>query len=119
MADIKTCPSLSPDSIRAAHSLISPYIHHTPVVTSKTLNRIASSPQAASTFKGTVFEGQRPANPVFRLYFKCENFQKIGAFKARGAFHALMRLCDQIGIDEVRKKGVTTHSSGANHPLPY
>ncbi|CAG8376805.1 unnamed protein product [Penicillium salamii] len=114
MADIKACPPLSPDSIRAAHALISPNIHHTPVVTSKTLNRIASSPQAASALKGTDFEDQRPAKPVFRLYFKCENFQKIGAFKARGAFHALMRLCDQVGIDEVRKRGVTTHSSG-NH----
>ncbi|CAG8255601.1 unnamed protein product [Penicillium salamii] len=117
MADIKTCPPLSPDSIRAAHALIGPNIHHTPVVTSETLNRIASSPQAASALKGTVFEDQRPAKPIFRLYFKCENFQKIGAFKARGAFHALMRLCDQIGVDEVRKRGVTTHSSGRSHTL--
>ena len=52
--------------------------------------------------------------PRFNLFFKCENFQKIGAFKARGAFHALTRLIDTLGIEEVQKRGVVTHSSG-NH----
>ncbi|KAJ5391685.1 hypothetical protein N7509_007175 [Penicillium cosmopolitanum] len=117
MADHNTCPVLTPDSVRAAYSLISPYIHRTPVLRSKTLDRIASTPQEESAFKGTAFEGQKPATPIFRLYFKCENFQKIGAFKARGAFHALLRLCSELGIDEVRKRGVTTHSSGKQDNL--
>ncbi|CAI7643562.1 unnamed protein product [Penicillium pancosmium] len=114
MTDHKACPVPTPDSVRAAYSLIIPYIHRTPVLRSETLDRIASTPQEESAFKGTAFEGQKPATPIFRLYFKCENFQKIGAFKARGAFHALLRLCSELGIDEVRKCGVTTHSSG-NH----
>ncbi|KAI2004083.1 hypothetical protein LOZ49_006000 [Ophidiomyces ophidiicola] len=42
------------------------------------------------------------------------NFQKIGAFKARGAFHAVLRLCESLGVDAVRARGVVTHSSG-NH----
>ncbi|KAK1148578.1 hypothetical protein N8T08_009585 [Aspergillus melleus] len=114
MADLATCPPLTSDSVRAAHPLISPYIHQTPVLTSQTLNRIASTPQKEPALKHTAFEGQQPSSPVFRLYFKCENLQKIGAFKARGAFHALLRLCSELGIEEVRKRGVTTHSSG-NH----
>lgn len=112
MADLMTCPPLTSDSIKAAYPLISPYIHKTPVLRSKTLDRIASTAQEESALKGMAFEGQKPATPLFRLYFKCENFQKIGAFKARGAFHALLRLCSELGIDEVRKRGVTTHSSG-------
>jgi threonine dehydratase len=46
------------------------------------------------------------------LVFKCENFQKVGAFKARGAFHAVERLKKEPGFDTA--KGVVTHSSG-NH----
>lgn len=46
------------------------------------------------------------------MFFKCENQQRIGAFKARGAFHALGRLIEEEGIENVRRKGVTTHSSG-------
>ncbi|KAE8313095.1 tryptophan synthase beta subunit-like PLP-dependent enzyme [Aspergillus transmontanensis] len=114
MADLDTCLPLTVDSIHTAHRLISPCIHHTPVLTSKTLDHIASTPRERSALKGTPFEDQQPAKPVFRLYFKCENFQKIGAFKARGAFHALLRLCSELGPEEVRKRGVTTHSSG-NH----
>lgn len=47
------------------------------------------------------------------LFFKCENYQRIGAFKIRGAFHALSRLSD----DQVRN-GVVTHSSGTPFPSP-
>ncbi|KAI7075167.1 tryptophan synthase beta subunit-like PLP-dependent enzyme, partial [Hortaea werneckii] len=54
------------------------------------------------------------AKPTVRLFFKSENQQKIGAFKARGAFHALGRLIEENGIDSVRARGVVTHSSG-NH----
>lgn len=92
---------LNPQNIRAAHKLIQPYIHRTPLLTRQTLNTIASTPR----FPGA-------ANPQINLYFKCENYQKIGAFKARGAHHAVIRLIESIGIEEVRRRGIITHSSG-------
>jgi threonine dehydratase len=73
--------------IRAAHERIRDKIHRTPVMTSETLDRLTGS----------------------RLYFKCENLQKVGAFKARGATNAVLLL-----TDEEAKRGVVTHSSG-NH----
>lgn len=73
--------------IRVAHQRIGPYIHRTPVLTSSRLNQA-----------GAVF-----------LFFKCENFQKIGAFKARGATNAVFSLDDAVA-----RRGVATHSSG-NH----
>ncbi|MEM8743733.1 MAG: beta-hydroxyaspartate dehydratase BhcB [Pseudomonadota bacterium] len=77
------------DDVIAAHERIAPYIHNTPVLTS------------------TYFNGLTGAE----LFFKCENFQKAGAFKARGASNAV------FGLDDERaKKGVATHSSG-NHGL--
>ena len=78
-------PTLS--DIQSAHKRIEPFIHRTPVLTSQQLNRI--------------FECD--------LFFKCENFQKVGAFKFRGATNAVLLLDEQE-----RKKGVVTHSSG-NH----
>ncbi len=78
-------PTLS--IITAAHDRIRPYVHHTPTLTCQTLNRISGAD----------------------LYFKCENFQKIGAFKARGGVNAVLSL-----TPEELKNGVTTHSSG-NH----
>ncbi|KAF2030681.1 tryptophan synthase beta subunit-like PLP-dependent enzyme [Setomelanomma holmii] len=101
-------------SVEAAHTLIKPYIHRTPILTNTTLNNLASTPQAPEALKGTQWEGHEPAKPKVRLFFKCENLQRIGAFKVRGAFHAVLRLVEERGIDEVRKKGVVTHSSG-NH----
>jgi len=74
------------DIVRAAE-LIKPYINRTPVITSDTFNQLFST----------------------NLYFKCENFQKVGAFKSRGAVHALLNLSK-----EELNKGVGTHSSG-NH----
>ena len=73
--------------IEEAHKRIKPYIHKTPVLTSKTLNNICSA----------------------EIFFKCENFQKIGAFKIRGGMNAVLLL-----PAEKRKKGIATHSSG-NH----
>jgi threonine dehydratase len=78
-------PSLS--DIQSAHSRIKPFIHQTPVLTSRQLNKI--------------FECE--------LFFKCENFQKVGAFKFRGATNAVLSL-----HENARQKGVVTHSSG-NH----
>jgi threonine dehydratase len=75
------------DSIRAAHERIRPYIHRTPVLTSSRLNQASGA----------------------SLFFKCENFQKIGAFKARGATNAVFSLDDATA-----RRGVATHSSG-NH----
>src|SRR5688500_13751414 len=74
-------------AIRAAHDRIRPHIHLTPVLTSARLN-------AAS---------------VSNLFFKGENFQKVGACKARGAVHAVFPL-DHTAA----QSGVATHSSG-NH----
>src|SRR5437764_6547962 len=75
------------DSIRAAHERIRPYIHRTPVLTGSRLNQATGA----------------------SLFFKCENFQKIGAFKARGATNAVFSLDDATS-----RRGVATHSSG-NH----
>ena len=68
-----------------ARALIEPYIHNTPVLSSSSINEIYD----------------------VELYLKCENFQKMGAFKMRGAAHAILKLSD-----EARAKGVITHSSG-------
>jgi|SRR5262249_51325909 len=78
---------LNLDTIRAAHQRIRPYIHRTPVLTNSWLNDACSA----------------------SLFFKCENFQKVGAFKARGATNAVFAL-----DDETARRGVATHSSG-NH----
>jgi len=99
---------LDRSSIEAAHELIRPYIHKTPVLTSTSLSDIVSTPQTPEALIGTPWEGQRPARPKIKFFFKCENFQKIGAFKIRGAFHALSRLSK-----EELAKGVITHSSGS------
>src|SRR6188508_2051223 len=74
-------------AIRAAHDRIRPHIHRTPVLTSARLDAACGG----------------------RLFFKCENFQKVGAFKARGATNAVFALAD-----ETARRGVATHSSG-NH----
>ena len=73
--------------IQQAHDRIRTYIHRTPVLTNQTINQRAGAD----------------------LYFKCENFQKIGAFKARGGTNAVLQLSEAE-----LKNGVTTHSSG-NH----
>ncbi|MCJ1287229.1 hypothetical protein MMC26_006577 [Xylographa opegraphella] len=109
MADLSRCLPLERSSVEAAHELIKPYIHETPVLTCQTLNDLASTPQRPSALVGTPFEGQRPASPKINFFFKCENYQRIGAFKIRGASYALERLSK----DELRN-GVVTHSSG-NH----
>ncbi|KAH8719174.1 tryptophan synthase beta subunit-like PLP-dependent enzyme [Phaeosphaeriaceae sp. PMI808] len=101
-------------SVSAALTLIKPHIHSTPVLTNTTLSSLASTPQTREALQGTPWEGQQPAHPKIRLFFKCENFQRIGAFKVRGAFHAVMRLMEKEGIEQVRQRGVVTHSSG-NH----
>ena len=67
------------------HNRVKPYIHKTPVLTSELINEICET----------------------KVYFKCENFQKMGAFKMRGATNAILSL-----TEEQRNKGVVTHSSG-------
>ena len=73
--------------IENAHDRIRPFVHRTPVLTSQSINRIVDA----------------------ELFFKCENLQKVGAFKFRGACNSVLALSD-----EEAKKGVCTHSSG-NH----
>ena len=67
------------------HNRIKPFIHNTPVLTSNQVNKMTGS----------------------EIYFKCDNFQKMGAFKMRGATNAILQLSD-----ENKKNGVVTHSSG-------
>ena len=73
------------NEITAAHERIAPYIHRTPVLTSQTLGDAVGA----------------------LLFFKCENFQKSGAFKVRGAFNAVLSLSA-----EDAKRGIVTSSSG-------
>lgn len=77
------------DDVVAAHDRIRPHIHQTPVLTSRFLNELTGA----------------------ELFFKCENFQKAGAFKVRGASNAVFGLDDTAAA-----RGVATHSSG-NHAL--
>ena len=97
MADPNTRLPLNRQSVLDAHELIKPHIHYTPVLTNKTIDDIASTPQTADALKGTEWEGKEPAKPKIRLWFKCENLQRVGAFKVRGAFHALKRLEEAEG----------------------
>jgi threonine dehydratase len=69
-------------------------------------DKLASSPRDGET-----------GAPDFNIYFKCENYQRIGAFKARGAFSAVTHLIEVLGLDEVRRRGVVTHSSGGLHRI--
>ena len=75
------------EDMRTARARITPHIHVTPVLTSRMLDELSGA----------------------ELFFKCENFQKAGAFKARGANNAVFGLSD-----EQAARGVATHSSG-NH----
>ncbi|RDL38022.1 IlvA, threonine dehydratase [Venustampulla echinocandica] len=116
MADPAKSPPLTRTSVIAAHALVKEHIHYTPVLTNSTLTNLASTPQSATTLADTQWAGQEPARPQIRLWFKCENLQRVGAFKVRGAFHALKRLIEEPGWEEGggRERGVVTHSSG-NH----
>jgi len=73
--------------IEKAHERIRSYVHHTPVLTCEAINKLLES----------------------EIFFKCENFQKVGAFKFRGATNAVLSLSEKEA-----RNGVATHSSG-NH----
>ena len=75
------------EAIRAAHARMAPYVRRTPVLTSPELDDAVGA----------------------QLHFKCENLQRVGAFKARGAINAVFSL-----PEDVARRGVVTHSSG-NH----
>ena len=107
MGELASTPVLNRSSVEEAHRRIKQHVHYTPVLTSRTLSDLASTPQCPEALTGTPFEGKNPAHPRIRLFFKCENYQRIGAFKSRGAFHALSRL-----NSEQLSRGVVTHSSG-------
>ena len=109
----KTLP-LTRASVVEARGRIKDHVHLTPVLTSSTLNDIVSVPQTPEALQGSLWEDQSPSKPQLRLFFKCENFQKIGAFKIRGASHALSRL-----RKEELQRGVLTHSSGLDGLFCY
>ncbi|WP_417609448.1 threonine ammonia-lyase [Owenweeksia hongkongensis] len=73
--------------IEQAHQRVASHIHNTPILTNSHINDLVGA----------------------EVFFKCENFQKTGSFKARGAMNSVLQLSD-----EQKKKGVATHSSG-NH----
>jgi len=73
------------ETVLQCHQDILPYIHRTPVLTSQSINRMAKAD----------------------IHFKCENFQKGGAYKIRGATNAVLQL-----TDAQKDRGVVTHSSG-------
>jgi threonine dehydratase len=78
---------ITKETIEKAAARIAPYIHSTPILTNKSINELTG----------------------LDLYFKCENFQKIGAFKIRGGMNASLQL-----NPAQLSKGIATHSSG-NH----
>jgi threonine dehydratase len=78
---------ITKQEIEEAHKRIESYIHRTPIMSSEQINKTLGC----------------------EIVFKCENFQKVGAFKTRGAMNAVLSL-----TDDKRKNGVCTHSSG-NH----
>ncbi len=71
--------------LEECHRLIKPYIHRTPVLTSRLIDKQAGA----------------------SIFFKCENFQRMGAYKMRGASHAILQL-----NEKQKESGVVTHSSG-------
>ena len=73
--------------VKTAQKRIEGHAHVTPIMTSRTLNQLSRA----------------------KIFLKCENFQRMGAFKFRGAYNAMSRL-----TDDQKKHGVITHSSG-NH----
>lgn len=89
MKDVAPLSIPSWGDVLAAHERIAPHIHRTPVLTSSYLDALTGA----------------------ELFFKCENFQKAGAFKVRGASNAVFGL-----PEETAAQGVATHSSG-NHAL--
>ncbi|WP_299335672.1 threonine/serine dehydratase [uncultured Psychroserpens sp.] len=76
---------MTKENLIACHSRIKPFIHNTPVLSSRLVNNLVGA----------------------EVYFKCENFQKAGAYKMRGATNAIIQL-----TDEKKANGVVTHSSG-------
>lgn len=119
MADLSTCPPLSRESVIEARARIVAHVHVTPLLTAQSIDSIASVPQSEEALKGTQWEGLPPANPRIHFFFKCENLQRIGAFKARGGFNSLLRyqqetLKDAEASKDWKERGVVTHSSG-NH----
>lgn len=82
---LKVIPTRS--TIENVHENIKPFIHRTPILTSQTINQMVGT----------------------KVFFKCENFQKVGAFKFRGATNAVLSLSESE-----KAGGVATHSSG-NH----
>ncbi|MGQ1911249.1 pyridoxal-phosphate dependent enzyme [Marinifilum sp. RC60d5] len=77
--------NITKEILLETHQRIKPFVHRTPIMSSQLINEIAG----------------------FEIYFKCENFQKMGAFKMRGATNAILQLSETA-----KEFGVATHSSG-------
>jgi threonine dehydratase len=82
---VKENIGMKKEDLIVCHKRIAPFVHRTPVLTSRLLNKMAGT----------------------ELFFKCENFQRMGAYKIRGATNAILQL-----TEEQKGMGVVTHSSG-------
>ena len=91
--DLSLVDSVTLAQVLSAAEILRGAAHRTPVMTSRTLDAMVSDASGTAT----------------RVHLKCENFQRVGAFKFRGAYHALSRL-----DDDTKRRGVLTYSSG-NH----
>ncbi len=85
MSNTSEILSIKKEELLDCQSLIKPYVHRTPVMSSRLINTMTGA----------------------QIFFKCENFQRMGAYKMRGATHAILKIPEEKRID-----GVVTHSSG-------
>jgi hypothetical protein len=91
---------ITPDFVHRAHSMIQERVTKTPVLTSKALSNMA-------TLQVRPEEPLQKLRSPVELYFKCENMQKTGSFKFRGALNSVVSMSD-----EQLKRGLVTTSSG-------
>eukprot|EP00392_Amoebophrya_sp_AT5.2_P011173 g11248.t1 len=97
--------AISYEQVQLAHKRILPHVHRTPVLGCSSLGRIILHENAMQDGSTAAARGSAAPVPPVEYFFKCENMQKIGAFKIRGAVNA-------ISLSE--KNTIVTHSSG-NH----
>lgn len=121
-----TNSDVTTESISKAREGIRGYISKTPLLVSDEVSDLASRAQPYQCLLSerqnsrtkdahdTVTKEGDEGSPRFRILFKCENTQRTGSFKVRGALNALKTLIDQHGHAHVQRKGVVTASSG-NH----
>jgi threonine dehydratase len=91
-------PVLEIGAIRKAYSIICEQAYRTPV---------HKCPEVSKEVQDAIFEDHDARVPIFELFFKCENLQKAGSFKFRGAYHFLSQLSEKA-----LRAGVVSYSTG-------